>query len=173
MDPPLSIKQMLWTGDKKKIECLYLEMVRRNVEDFPTGTITETEKPDFLIQSVDCVVGVEITRIFKLGATDSPKSKAQDAERIRVLEQAEALATDRGLPPVSVDVCFDHRKSIEKCDHDSIAEQLVDLVDVNMPALGGGGVIEKSQLPRQITDVTIYRDKGLSTHFWQTGRAVI
>ena len=163
---------------KKQIERRYLDVVRRGVDDFPHGTITDAESPDFLIQSPDRTLGVEISRIFGRGEPDSPPPQSQDTERDLIAQRAQAIATDRGLAPVMVDVYFDSRQSIAKRERDSIARQLVDLIVANMPALNEDRSIEnrhpiRSQFPPQIEAVHIWRLNPLRSHLWQTGDAGI
>lgn len=161
---------------KKKVECRYLDVVRRGIDDFPQGNITNTESPDFLIQSPERTVGVEITRIFNPGKPKSPSPQSQDAERDLIGERAQAIATDQSLAPVMVDIYFDSRQSVGKRNRDSIAQQLVDLVTANMPALGDDRSFEKrhptkSEFPPQIEAVHIWRFKRLTSHLWQTADA--
>jgi hypothetical protein len=163
---------------KKQVELRYLDVVRRGIDDFPGGNITDTECPDFLIQFLDRTVGVEITRIFNPGKPKSPPPQSQDTERDLIAERAQAIATDQSLAPVMVDIYFDSRQSIGKRDRDSIAQQLVDLVAANMPALGDDRLIEKHHPTKlefllQIEAVHIWRFKPLTSHLWQTADAGI
>jgi hypothetical protein len=163
---------------KKQIERQYLDVLRCSVDDFPSGSIQTTERPDFLVGSAKPVLGIEFTRIFGRDHTDSPPPKSQDSERDLVAERAQAIAEDRGISPVLADVYFDSRLTIGKRDRASIAEQLVDLVSDNMPALDEHQSLEnrhpmRSKLPPQVEAVSVWRFKSLTSHLWQVGDAGI
>jgi hypothetical protein len=104
--------------------------------------------------------------------------KSQDSERDLVAERAQAIAEDRGISPVLADVYFDSRLTIGKRDRASIAEQLVDLVSANMPALDEHQSLENrhpmtSKFPPQVEAVSVWRFKSLTSHLWQVGDAGI
>ena len=159
---------------KKQIERQYLDVLRRSVDDFPSGSIQTTERPDFLVGSVKPVLGIEFTRIFSRGDTDSPSPQSHDL----VAERAQAIAEDRGISPALADVYFDSRLTIGKRDRASIAEQIVDLVSANMPALDEHQSLENrhpmtSKFPAQVKAVSVWRFKSLTSHLWQVGDAGI
>jgi len=163
---------------KKQIECQYLDVLRRSVDKFPSGSIQPTERPDFLVGSAKPVLGIEFTRIFSRGDSDSPSPQSQDSERDLVAERAQALAEDRGISTVLADVYFDSTLTIGKRDRASIAEQLVDLVSTNMPALDEHQSLENrhpitSKFPPQVRAVSVWRFKSLTSHLWQVGDAGI
>ena len=163
---------------KKQIERQYLDVLRCSINDFPSGSIKPTERPDFLVGSAKPVLGIEITRIFSRGDTDSLPPQSQDSERDIVAERAQTIAEDRGISPVLADVYFDSTITIGKRDRASIAEQLVDLVSANMPALHEHQSLENrhpmtSKFPPQVKAVSVWRFKSLTSHLWQVGDAGI
>ena len=88
------------TKKQKQVERMYLEIVRSQVNDFPTEPIRDgLEPPDFLVVSMRDILAIEITRIYRDTDPGSPPPKSQDAERDLVVERAQALAEDRSVPP--------------------------------------------------------------------------
>ncbi|MDT8409317.1 MAG: hypothetical protein RQ741_06935 [Wenzhouxiangellaceae bacterium] len=163
---------------KKQVELRYLNAVRCGIDDFPRGTVIETESPDFLIESPECTIGVEITRIFSPAEPNSPQPQSQDNERDLIAERAKAIAVDQSLPPVMVDIYFDSRKLLRKRDRDAIGKALVDIVAANMPAFGDDRSIENRhaadpRFPTQVAAMHIWRFKPLTSHLWQTGNGGI
>ena len=123
-------------GVKKEAERLYLELLRRSIDDFPTGAVEDSESPDFLISSPEHILGVEGTRIFGAGEPGSPPRQARDTECDLIAECAQAIASDRALPPVVVDIYFSSTQSLGKHCRDSVAKQIVEFVAANIPAHG-------------------------------------
>jgi hypothetical protein len=162
---------------KKQIELQYLDVLRRSINDFPSGPIQPTERPDFLVGSAKPVLGIEFTRIFSRGDTDSLPPQSQDSERDLVVKRAQAIAEERGIYPVLADVYFDSTLTIGKRDRGSIAEQVVDLVSASMPASDEHQSLENrhptSRFPPQVTAVSVWRFKSLTSHLWQVGDAGI
>ncbi len=165
--------------EKKQIERQYLEIVRRALDDFPVGDIKDTdERPDFLVNSPECVLGLEITRIYRNAEPGSPPPQSQDAERDRVVERTQTLAENRGLCPLIADVYFDSQWTIGKQDRDSIAKSLVDLVAAHLPATDEHLTLENrhpltAEFPPQVEAISMWRFKSLKSHLWQVGDAGI
>ena len=51
--------------NKKKFELWILEQFKQSYKDFPVGEIKDSESPDFLIQTKDKIVGIELAEIFQ------------------------------------------------------------------------------------------------------------
>ena len=167
------------TKKQKQVERMYLEIVRSQVNDFPTEPIRDgPEPPDFLVVSMRGILAIEITRIYRDTDPGSPPPKSQDAERDLVVERAQALAEDRSVPPLFVDVYFASRFTIRRRDRDSIAQSLVDLVASRLPAANERLTLENrhpltTAFPEQVEAVSMWRSPSLTSHLWQTGDAGI
>lgn len=161
---------------KKEIERRYLNMFLHALDDLPNGTITSTERPDFLIHAPNRVIGIEVTRIFDSGDRVTP---SQDAERDLIVERAQVIAGERAIAPVMVEVFFDSKHSTGKRDRDMIAQHLVDEIAANIPIVDGHRTNRNFygknglQFPRQISAVSIWRFTALKSHNWQSANAGI
>lgn len=161
---------------KKKVERRYLDVCRRAINDFPPGSVIESESPDFLVKSPGGIVGVEITRIFRSAEPGDPPPQSQDTERDLIAERAQTFA-GQSMDPVIVDIYFNSRALLTKRDRDNLAKKLVDLVASSMPGLGENRLIENqppvnSQVSH-IDAVHIWRPHPLRSHLWQVGDAGI
>lgn len=163
---------------KKRIERQYLEVFRGTLDDFTVVDIEDTERPDFLVTLPECVLGLEITRIYRDPEPGSPPLQFQDAERNQVIERVQALATDHGLCPLLADVYFNSQWTIRKQDRDSIAQSLFDLVAARLPAIDEHLTLENrppltAEFPPQVEAISLWRFKSLKSHLWEVGDAGI
>jgi hypothetical protein len=95
----------------------------------PTGEIQDFEKPDFKIESVTGIVGVEVTELMPAPTTDlfsSPLAEKSFHEKLMRLAEQEYNRTP-GAVPVGVGVFF-WKTDTGKYDIQSMAQALADFV---------------------------------------------
>jgi hypothetical protein len=156
--------------DKKALERYFIETLKRNLSDFPSGKIVDCESPDFLLQTSDRVIGVEVTRLYGMDNESSVAPQLVENEHENVVMTAQSIAESNGLPPLMVDVYFDHKELITKSDRKLISEQLLAIVSHNIPELNKRTSIENNgqPFPAQVKAISIRRPRPLKSHLWQT-----
>src|SRR5438128_11209640 len=69
---------------KKDVERYHLELFRETCSDFPSGTIVDSEEPDFLIENGSAAIGIELTELYREASESGRPMQAWErlAERL-------------------------------------------------------------------------------------------
>ena len=166
--------------DKKKTERQFLELVRRNVDDFPRGEpdLEHKEKPDFLFCSRNPALGIEVTRIYQDAPDGAPSLQSQEREWDLIVQAAQRLAEDDSLPPLLVDVYFSKQQPLGKRDRSPTASALFWLIKKHGPSTEGHTTLENlgqlsPEFPNAVEALSIWNFRPLTSHLWQVGDAGI
>lgn len=136
---------------KKELETYRLERFKSFLgEAFPNGEVEPTEEPDFLVRSAGRVIGIELTDSYKSTVEGQIPDQASESMRKRVIDRAQAIYLSRPLPPVLATFFLNDRIHIEKTAVEEIAKSLADLVERNIPAVGGESKIPKDWDDEQV-----------------------
>lgn len=153
--------------DERKI----VELLLRSLPDAPEGVLKDNKWPDFLLQSSEAIVGIEVTELFEERPAEGGQTAAREFGQVQVvLKKAQDESQARSLPPVQVIVEF-AGGSIPDKRSGALAMQLVDLVSVALPPSDGSATLEQSYgphptLPPEVERIDIYRPRSLSRHCW-------
>ncbi len=122
----------------KEREFFYLDKFKENFPSFPEGKISPDERPDFLVKTLNEIIGIEITGFYR-EASSSARPPLQQRENVRrkIIALAKSIYDDKGLPPVFVSVHFDLNFHCRKSDIQSIASRLVELAEQSSSNLVG------------------------------------
>lgn len=155
---------------KKQAEARYIDMLRCDLKDFPSGTLVECAGPDFLIHTLHDTLGVEVTQIFQATKQGEPQSQAQESERQHIVQQAKQLCIESQLPPVVVSVHFSAYPAIAKTDRHALSKKIAEVVSNHVPREGELVSVEHSRasakLPNQVHSINILRLSQQSRHIW-------
>ncbi|GEM_PF-6926924 len=110
---------------KKKVERHYLGKARNISSLIPKGKITESESPDFLIETDFGTIGVEVTQLFQPSPVDGFPRRQVEAFQDEVVHDAGEMYQQSGTRAVDVLVCFDKKKQL---DCRPMAKSLADFV---------------------------------------------
>jgi hypothetical protein len=92
-----------------------------------------SQRPDFLFQSGELIVGIEHTEIKKIGSAKEVPSPAQLKGIHRgIVIKAGQLAADQGLPPLNVKVNFHNHFYRFKQKGNQVVQALLDTVKKNL-----------------------------------------
>lgn len=156
---------------KKTLEWLYFNSFRLKVSDFPTGSVSHDDVPDFLISpslTQEPHLGVEITQIFREHSPGKCPEQQFEAEELLIVGGAQKLAVDFQLPPLFVSVCFSFHQRPKKQDRSSNIEQLVNSISKNLPTEHDFTLVLRSQhgLPSEIDEVRVRRFPRITKAVW-------
>jgi hypothetical protein len=111
---------------QKQRERFFLDCFLKALK-LPISYIVEHEAPDFLINTGDRWIGIEVTELFVPQA--SPYSlQAHESLSSRIVQQAKTLYQDIEGPPVHVNVGFSNGHDLRNADRDDMAGKLASFV---------------------------------------------
>ena len=161
---------------KNDLERRYLDGFAQIASEFPKGVISKSESPDFLIQSDDHTIGIELTRLFRKSARGHALPREQESLRERIATEAKARYDAMTRPPIHVSIHFNYHPALRKADVSGLATRLIDLAVRLTPDVGGKSEEEytwlnRAYFPEQIAVVSVHRPQVLTSSVWSTPSA--
>jgi hypothetical protein len=158
---------------KKDLERRYLDRVRDLLTDFPQGAIDEREQPDFLVNTADRVIGIEITELHRANDSQPVPMQGREAVRDQIAQRAKALYDGKGAPPID---CCVHLKdlSYRRTDIESLAAKIAALATRNIPPEGTLARreqydwVNREHFPEEVDYIRVARFEGLTESFFGT-----
>lgn len=152
---------------KKDLERQYLDRVRDLLADFPLGAIHEREKPDFLVNTADCVIGIEITELHRAYDSQPVPMQGREAIRDQIVQRAKALYDGEGVPLID---CCVHLKdlSYRRTDIEPLAAKIAALAKRNIPPEGTPAKreqydwVNRVYFPEEVDYIRVARFDGLT-----------
>ena len=120
---------------KKQVERAYLELARAWYAAFPSGTLVESEAPDFLVPTSEGQLGFEVTQLFQRPSNSAFAPRQVESFREWVIRRAEEIYSLSGNPPVDVNAYFSVRPA-EKQRKEQLAQAFSEFVRANYPEDG-------------------------------------
>lgn len=147
---------------KKEIEEVYLNRAIPFITGFPQEEIKPFEEPDFFLHSSEAVIGIELTELHRQVSKRSNPQRASEAMRRRVVERAQALYAETGLPPVRATVLMYEDTLIKKSEVEKLASAICNLVVQNLPAPNSfreeaATTTDSNCWPGRLHSITVYR----------------
>jgi hypothetical protein len=112
----------------KELEKVHLEHFKLAFDGFPSGTVVQSEGPDFLIQGRQSTIGIEHTQMFQPGPTDGGSLQAQEKLRLKLLEHTQDRYSSAGGPALSAFVIFFPNKKISSKYLNNVAYNLAEVI---------------------------------------------
>jgi hypothetical protein len=155
---------------QKELEKHYLERFKTAYSDFPAGTIRAHEKPDFLIEARDAVVGIEVTELYRSDSDARIPRQASEALRERCIRQAESICRNDARSQLYVSVYFNFSVDLRKSTIPPLSARLAELVqsfdldDYESVVLENDG--ETNGFPEEVDSIHIRRLPSVMSGFW-------
>lgn len=149
----------------KARERWYLDRFASTCKDFPAGQLIESEKPDFLIESHEERVGIELTRYYVPLPVGGRPPQEQEALRSRIIREAKDTIKSTDKRRFHVNVQFALASDLQKQDVQRISDQLAEAVRRSQVEQGKYEVIECS-LPPEIENALIVNSDSLTDTYW-------
>lgn len=131
---------------KKHREEAVLAQFRQLYKNFPQGHHRPAERPDFIVQSTQRLLGVELTQIHELSREDDQIAHRYEARVDQILYMAKKQYDLNEEPDCYISIVFNLEKIAEYTDDDIIARLTTillrylpnrgDIVVVDLPSLG-------------------------------------
>jgi hypothetical protein len=155
---------------QKDREKYYLDCFKSTYSDFPAGTIRAHEKPDFLVQAPDAVVGIEVTEFYRSDFEARIPRQAAEALREQCVRQAESICRNDARSQLYVSVYFSHWINLRKSIIRPLSARLAELVQSASLDVYGDIVLENDGqtdgFPEEIDSIHIRRLPSVITGFW-------
>ena len=113
---------------QKERENYYLDRFKSTYSDFPAGTIRANEKPDFLVEACEGVVGMELTELYRSDSETRIPRQASEALREQCVRQAESICRNDGRSQLYVSVYFSPSIGLRKSIIPVLSARLAALV---------------------------------------------
>ena len=164
-------------NNKKERERWYLEIVRDTCAGFPAGDITDSEEPDFLIESSEHIVGIELTELYREhDVLNGRPMQAMERLTDSIVEEACTIHRGEGGPPLTVRVEFElGSRRLGRKQRTEIASKLAALVQQTPVEVDGYVELENDyensdMFPEEITRIRIQRNRFRSRGLWTVPR---
>ena len=159
---------------KKRKEAFYLEILRCEIADFPSGDLIKcNESPDFLFRTPHDILGIEVRRIFQETKKRELPLQSQESERRKIIQRAKQLCAS--LPPLAVSVHFSTYPSITKKDQLPLCKKIVEIVRSHVQQKDAQIRIPNStdstELPDQVALIDILGLPESCNHIWSVPEA--
>jgi hypothetical protein len=156
---------------QKELERYFLEVFKKLLPDFPEGEIVQGESPDFLIDTINERVGIEISRIFQ-EQSESGSFLHKEEENVRnIINKACAFYEKQDLHPLYVNITFNRLRSKQKDRLNQLAQEIAEFVSTHTPPTNNPNLIWNSKqnhsiLPDEINCIAIGRFDSLRKNLW-------
>jgi len=133
-------------NDKKLIETLYLEEVRRASSMLPSGDLVGRERPDFLLHAEGRTIGIEVTELCR------EEERAEGGKLSKVADRAKALY-EAMADAAAVDVSSAFTPKARAMKFHELASSLAKFVYRNRKSIGSS---YKRQLPKGYCHIGVF-----------------
>jgi hypothetical protein len=154
---------MATAEQKKRAERYYVEHVQQHYPGYlPASEPKESEEPDFLFDTPDAVVGVEVTQLFHTAEPRMfPELQVAQFHRDIVVRAGEIYAAHRLGPPV--DVTTYYRRDVTLTGLHQCAEALAEFV----AASPYGTTSRSMSSPKGLSVMSKHEPRDTSAQKWQ------
>jgi hypothetical protein len=162
---------------KKETETDHLRRFKEALVDFPEGPIVATERPDFVVETEQANVGIEVTNLYRNGGTSGgSRLRATESLQDDTLRQAAQLyEAKETLPHVQVSVFWSFHTPVTKARTQHIAGTLAELVAAYLPDPGEQAFLGYPDptwklLPQEVDHIFVSRSASLPENAWGSSR---
>lgn len=112
------------TDDKKMCEAVQLVLFAMSYPQFPDGTLTACEEPDFVLTNGNGTIGIEHTRLF-VQRPGKASLKQQESLQEQIVGRAFEFYQKSHSPPLMISCSFNDNTDYQYRDINTLAQQLV------------------------------------------------
>lgn len=123
-------KQM---GNKKALERSFLAEIAAIYPDFPSGIITNTERPDFLVLGESYITGMEVVGYVRGQGHGGSVDRRNETLRQEIAEEARQVFESSHSDPLMVRFLWHSAQHLRKSDVPDIGASAAKIVGQNIP----------------------------------------
>ncbi|MEZ5284331.1 MAG: hypothetical protein R2712_05885 [Vicinamibacterales bacterium] len=153
----------------KRLERWYLEQLKSELPDFPTGEVEPGESPDFVVREPEGSVGIEITVFHRAPAHGERPHQELQSLKDGVVDLARRMHHESGGPALYVTVFFHEPIAFNKRSAQSVAAAIAGAVSQTaVPSSIGDGSrsVAWDHLPDGVVAITIYASVDGADRLW-------
>jgi hypothetical protein len=155
---------------QKERERHYLERFKTTCSGFPAGTMRAHEKPDFLVEAVEGIVGIELTELYRSDSEARIPRQASEALREQCIRQAETICSNDARSQLYVSVYFSHWIHVRKSAIAALSARLAELVQSANTDVDSSIVLENdgetNGFPEEVDSIHIRKLPSALKGFW-------
>jgi hypothetical protein len=162
--------------DKKTLERFFLDEFIAIYPDFPSGAITETERPDFLVQGESHVTGIELVRYVRGQGKGYGGSAFRRNETLRqqIADEARREFESSHSDPLMVHFLWRSGPHLRKADVPDIAASAATIVGQHVPQtlfgrirIAGNELLDKV-LEEFVSTISVMRVRNKQQALWSS-----
>ena len=156
---------------KKALERRFLEEVATIYPDLPSGSVIETERPDFLISSDSRVTGIEVVNYVRGQGSGGSDHRRNEVLWRQIADEARRIFESNNSDPLMVHFSWHSNRYPRKADVPEIAANVAETVERYVP----NAVFERTQISGDNflhTLANMYLDSIHITRVRNTGQAI-
>lgn len=157
---------------KKEKEWKIIKALKRIWDNFPNGSIEESEEPDFILKTSSCdTIGIELTEYFQKSGKKGSKLKQKEELINEIVEMAKKEFEEISNDKIMVSFNWSENLYVKGKEKQKIASNIAQLIHQHSKKLDGPIDIEYEDLPSQLQDIfshsiEIYKNSGLQENEW-------
>lgn len=165
-----------FSPSKKEVERWQFNQFISLFPGFPAGQIETSEEPDFIVDTGDLKIGVELTDLYWENPVDSSPQQAQESLRFRIAETAQRLYEKEGLPNLYASIHFNSQYVLRKSEVQRLSKMIADVLVKNVPSIGQSYGEEydwdnRDYFPEEIMHISAYNFPSAEQSFFHSPSA--
>ena len=120
-------------GNKKALERSFLAEIAAIYPDFPSGIITNTERPDFLVLGESYITGMEVVGYVRGQGHGGSVDRRNETLRQEIAEEARQVFESSHSDPLMVRFLWHSAQHLSKSDVPDIGASAAKIVGQNIP----------------------------------------
>lgn len=148
--------------EQKNLEMKHAKYFLDLSENYSDVKIIPHEKPDFIFEINEKLIGLEHTQLFILDETGKPKLKIVESSQNKVRDRIRELFGKERIPIV-VSLNWHPNKILRSNDIELVSEQVFKLINNNIPEPDSDIILEGTEdIPQSLLSIYIANSSGLS-----------
>jgi len=158
---------------KKDVERFKVEQFKLLFNQFPIGCICDSEEPDFIVDTGNYKIGIELTDLYWQNLPNQLPRQSQESLQLRIVDYAQKIYSNSDLPSIQVSVSFNKQYALKKKDVQRLSEAIVKIASRNIPSPGNYSYEEydwdnRHYFPEELLSVSIWNIKNLDELSFRT-----
>lgn len=164
------------TPSKKDVERWQLEQFSSLFPGFPRGSISDSEEPDFIVDTGDRKIGIELTDLYWQPLPNQAPRQSQESLWYRIVKAAERIYSESALAPLQVSVHFNRQYSLRKSDVARLAKAIAAVVVRNAPPPGKNSSEDydwenRDYFPEEVITINVWNIERVRESFFNSPSA--
>src|SRR6266487_4758744 len=126
----------------KEQERRFIDILKQQIADFPSGRLAETESPDFVVTTSNGKIGIEVTKIHRQATSN--RLKREESEQEKIANEAVRIFETKNSVALEVKIHFSADNEFNKRNRRRLATAIASLVNAYAPTEDGPCVLQNN-----------------------------